>query len=233
MNPQSIDAITPLIADLKVQGRSVNIIFQCPVTGKQYKAKQYQQQDRSIGGQAMKSAKRSAMYAIQTVLSEVIRNIFGHNTVGRAAGNVARQTMYSASSTVQNSLSSKEKDQAILAAFQTVAKNFTWEQSSARWISSQGIQETLSPFEQQQRQFPVQHPYDLQVLSRMLVEVAMSDGTIAKEESDWLTNMLNPVNGSLESLTQRPALSGAETQPSYSGKRQGNTTDANLGTRSL
>ena len=161
------------------------------------------------------------MYAIQTAVSEVIRNVFGHNLLGRTAGNVTRQTIYGASRSLQNSLSSKEQEQAIVAAFQSVAKNFVWDEKNARWVSAQGLQSALSPFDQQCNQYPVSHPYDLQTLSRMLVEVASVDGTITKEESDWLINMLNPAHGSIESISKRPILSSAElNQTSTGGVRE-------------
>jgi len=210
MNPQSIEAINPLVADMKIQGRNVNIIFQCPISGQQFPARHYQKQDQSIGGQALKSTQRSVMYAIQNTVSQLLRNIFGNGVVGRTAGNVARQTVYATSRNMQNSLSSKEKQQAILAAFQSVSKNFTWDDNRGQWLASQALKDSLSAFDQQRTQFPVQHPYDLQILSRMLVEVAMVDGTITKEENEWLTNMLNPANGTIEAIASRPKLSPAE-----------------------
>jgi len=217
MNQPSIDTINPLIVDLKTQGRTVQVIFQCPLSGKQFPAKHYQPQDRSIGAQAIQSTKRSFMYAIQTAISQAIREVFGSNMVGRTAGNVARQTMYSASSNLQNSMSNKEKQQAILAAFQSVSKNFIWDDKGQRWISGQAVQETMSAFDQQRTQYPIQHPYDLQILSRMLVEVALADGSVTKEEREWLLNMLHPAHGTIDSIAQKPKLSPAELKETSSG----------------
>ena len=157
------------------------------------------------------------MYAAQNAISHVIRNVFGYNLFGRAAGDVARQTMYAATSITHNSLSENEKQQAILSAFQSVSNQFTWDSNNSRWISGQAVQSVLSGFEQQQSQHPVQHPYDLQVLSRMLVEVAMIDGRLSKEEGEWLTNMLDPGQGSLESISARPKLTPAELSEVSSG----------------
>ena len=221
MNQHSIEAIKPLIQTLNIQGRTVAITFQCPVTGKQFSARHHQQQDRTIGGQAMKSFQRSAMYAIQTAVSQAIRSVFGYNLLGRTAGDITRQTISGASRNLHNSMSTKEQEQAIVKAFQSVAKNFVWDEKNARWVSAQGLQNTLSPFDQQCNQYPVKHPYDLQTLSRMLVEVASVDGTITKEESDWLINMLDPAHGSIESISKRPSLSNAElNQTSAGGVRE-------------
>ena len=114
MSQLSIETINPLVVDIRVQGRTVQVVFQCPLSGQQFPAKHYQQQDRSIASQALKSTKRSVMYAIQNAISQTIREVFGYNIVGRTAGNVARQTMYTATNNIQNSLSNKEKQQAIV-----------------------------------------------------------------------------------------------------------------------
>ena len=51
----------------------------------------------------------------------------------------------------------------------------------------------------------------------MLVEVALADGSVSKEEREWLINMLNPAHGTVESISQRPKTSPAELNETSSG----------------
>lgn len=217
MNPMSYQAITPLIVDLNVQGRSVNVVFQCPLSGEKKSARQHVSQKRTMGSQIQKSVQRNTMYAVQNMLSQVIRSVFGYNMIGRVASDVTRQTVYSANNAVRNSLSKSEKEQAVINAFQSVSRQFTWDKANQRWISAKVAKDSLSPFEQQQQQFPVSHPYDLQILSRMLVEIANSDGRISREEGEWLMNMLDPNHGSIDTILSRPRLTPAELQQTSKG----------------
>ena len=212
MDPTSYSAIEPLISDLKVQGRTINIMFQCPLSQETVSARQHVNKSRTMGSQVKQSAQRSAMYAAQNMLSQVIREVFGYNLFGRVASDVTRKTVHSANSALSNSLSKAEKEQAIVDAFQSVSRKFTWDKANNRWISAKVVQEALSPFEAQQQQFPISHPYDLQILSRMLVEAANADGRISSEEQEWLINILDPNHGSIESILERPKLTKAELQ---------------------
>ena len=76
--------------------------------------------------------------------------------------------------------------------------------------------ESISPFDQQQ-QIPCSHPYDLQILSRMLVEIANADGRISREEGEWLMGMLDPNHGSIDTILSRPRLTPAELQQTSNG----------------
>ena len=64
------------------------------------------------------------MYAVQRVLSQVIRDIFGHSTLGRVASDITRQTVSNASSKVINGLSRQEKESTIIEAFKRVERQF-------------------------------------------------------------------------------------------------------------
>ena len=48
MNSMSYQAIAPLIVDLNVQGRSVNVVFQCPLSGERHQQDSMSQQ-RTMG----------------------------------------------------------------------------------------------------------------------------------------------------------------------------------------
>ena len=221
MNPHSFDAINPLIANLQEQGRTVHVTFQCPITQKQVSARHYASKDTSMSSRMQDTVSRSAMYSIQNAIGRAIRDIFGYNMFGRIASDLARQTVNHTSNNVRNSLSQKEKEQAILQAFQSVSKQFAWDNKNMRWIAANAIQDVLSGFDLQRQQHPVSHPYDLQILARMLVEVAMADGILAPEEKEWLTSLLDPRLGTIDSIARNPKLTAAElSQTSVGGVRE-------------
>jgi len=209
--------ITPLIVDITESGRSIQVVFQCPISGTQIPARASVSRDNSIGAQVKNSAQRSLMYAIQREVGNILRSVFGNNTLGRTASDISRRTMYSASSQVMNGLSKKEKEEAIVKAFLSVQRKFTWDQNRQQWISSDSLRQTMSPFQQQQHAHPISHPYDITVLSRMLVEIAMADGQMTRSEREWLMMLFNPEYGTMEQIAQHPKLSSAELANTSSG----------------
>ena len=179
MNPYSLEHINPLIVDIKEHGRSLQILFQCPVSGTQVSSRASAGTQQFIRNQFKRTAERSMMYAVQRALSQVIRDVFGHSTLGRVASDITRQTVSNASSKVMNGLSRQEKEAAILEAFK-VERQFSWSEDKQVWMSASAVSELLSDFDQQKQRYPIVHPYDIQILSRMMVEISMADGHLIK-----------------------------------------------------
>lgn len=203
--------IAPLIADLQASGRSVRVVFRCPVSGDQVNASHSVSGQAAASSQMMNTAKRSMMYSLQSAVSTAIRDVFGYNMVSRVASDVARSAVQSATqSTSRNSLSASEQRDAALEAFKKVSSRFVWDSSRGHWISAKAAQDLLSPFERQLGEHPVSHNYDRTVLARMLVEVARADGRLSNEENTWLTDFIAPDLGSVRELAARPPLSAAE-----------------------
>lgn len=219
--PQPTQAnIAPLVADVQERGRSVRVTFRCPLSGHTVSASHSMPRSNDMGTQMMNTAKRSMMYSLQSTLSQTIRSVFGHNAVGRVASDVTRQAVYSAArtSTNQNTLSARERQAAILAAFQGVAQQFVWDSNRGHWISSRAAQDQLSPFEQQLANHPVSHQYDRGILARMLVEIARADGRLTSDENAWLNDFLGPEMAAISDLANRPALSDAELNETTRGE---------------
>ena len=210
MNHSTIEYIQPLIAELQENGRSVQVVFQCPVSGTKVSSRATATRNNSTGNQFKRRTERSLMYAVQRVVGQVIRDVFGHGTLGRVASDITRQTVSSASSTVMNGLSKQEKEDAILEAFKRVERQFSWSEEKGLWLLSSAVAEIFSEFEQQKQHHPIVHPYDVQILSRMMVEIAMADGNLLKPEKEWLMLLLNPEYGTLEQISQFPPLTAPE-----------------------
>ena len=210
MQQVTYDSIAPLIQDVQTQGRSVLVLFVCPVSQAQIKARYNMPRNHSATSRIQQTAQRSFMYAAQNALSQAIRSVFGYNVFGRVASDVARQTMYSATNSQRNSLSAAEQQQAIIKAFESVSSRFAWDPKRNSFISASAIQDALSPFDLQLQSGPIQHQYDRMILARMLVQMAMADGVLAQAESNWLAEFLDPSFGDIDSLSRRPPISGAE-----------------------
>ena len=150
MNPTSFQNIQPLIVDVQENGRSLQVTFQCPLSGTKVSSRASASRDNSLSGQVKKSTQRSLLYAVQRAIGEVIRDVFGYsNPIGRVASDVTRRTMYSASSQMMNGLSQSEREQTIVKAFESVQRKFTWDPNQNRWIGATVGSQALSPFDRQ------------------------------------------------------------------------------------
>jgi hypothetical protein len=213
MTTKNYAQIQPLIANCEVNNRTVRVVFQCPVTGEQTTASHSLRRQAGISN----TVQRSVLYGIQNALSQTIRSMFGYNIFGRIAGDVARQGLSSAQRNMQNTLSQGEQQQAVLAAFQSVASRFYFDPQRNTWVSKAAEKELFSPFDLQLNNSPVRHNYDRQLLGRMLVEIAMADGILAPAEESWLLSFLDPSMGSIQSISQRPKITSAELNTASKG----------------
>ncbi len=210
--------VAPLVQQLNASGRTVDVVFACPVTGRQVQARHTLPADRSVGAQVGQRMQRSLMWSMRSAIASAIRSTMGHGIAGRMASDLAYTAMNEATRTrSSNSLSRREQDQAVLEAFAAVQGQFIWDPQRAGWVSRDAAQELMSDFDQQLSTHPVQHPYDRLIMARMLVEIARADGVLSSEEQSWLTDLITPDVGSIGDLSQRPPLSAAELGQSSQG----------------
>ncbi|MBN2798239.1 MAG: hypothetical protein JXX28_03765, partial [Deltaproteobacteria bacterium] len=208
--------VSPLIAEKRVVGRTLMVSFRCPVTGQTVPASFNAPMGSQAGQRVKQVAGRTMGYEVRRAMTGVLRSVFGYSPLGRIATSLAdealRQTTHSAMRSAGGStgLSAAEEKDAAVEAFKSVAAQFVWDAKGARWVGIAAMQELMSPFQRRLTQAPIQHPYDRQVLARMLVEIAASDGHLAEEEQEFFTEFIDPSLGSVESLTQRPPLTAAE-----------------------
>ncbi len=217
MSEISYATIQPLIADAKQAGRSMRFVFRCPVSGQNVQASYMFQQDPGMGAKVAAAAQRSVWYEVRRQVGYAIRAAFGYNMVGRMASDVANAAM-TASQTGRSTAaqySEEEKQIAAVEAFRSVASQFAWDSKNSRWVSRKVLQDTMSPFERQLAEHPVQHPYDRDILARMLVEVSCADGQIAEEEDAFLMEFLE--GSSVEEMSSRPLLTEEELGETSAG----------------
>lgn len=221
----TIDTIQPLIANEKVDHRTIHFAFGCPVSGKTFPATA-QVNSTNAKSQMIGRAKRTAFHSIRGPLSSAIRKAFGYNNVfGRLIGDVASAATYSAATaTTQGSnfhITKEQRNDAAVTAFTTIASQFTWDEGRNSWVAAETLKEITSRFELQLKQHPLSANYDREIAARMLVEVAKADGTIGREERVQLGQFLDPALGTVEELAARPPLNDAELgETSGDGPRQ-------------
>jgi len=205
MNPLDYAAIEPLIHDLQVQGQRISMTFVCPVDGTKVRAAH--QLDRTMRNEVVKAASRSIFYSLRSALSRIIYSILGRGVVGRVAADAARGATMNVR-TDRLTVTASQKQAAAVEAFRSVQSRFVW--AEGRWLGAGAAQKELSAFDRAVAANGPTHPYDQQVLARMLVEVARADRRVSSQESSWLTDMLPAEVGSVRELAERPPLSAEE-----------------------
>lgn len=217
MSEVSYQNVAPLIADAKQAGRSMRFVFRCPVSGQAVQASYTFPNDPGVGSKVAAAAQRSMWYELRRQVGYAIRAAFGHNMVGRMASDMANAAMTASQSgrSTAAQYSEQEKQIAAVEAFRSVASQFAWDPKAGRWISRRAVQSALSPFERQLAEHPVSHPYDRDVLARMLVEVTCADGQLAEEEDAFLMEFLE--GATADDLARRPVLTEEELGETSTG----------------
>lgn len=213
MPTPSLDTIRPLINNLQVHGRTVRLDFVCPRSGTRVPAS-FSAPATNAGAlsRASGTVSRSVMWSLRSSLSRALRQTFGHGVAGRVAADLAFSAVNEATRQVSrpaSGLSRREQDDALLAAFASVQHQFVYDDNSASWVHGSVAQQVLGDFESQLAAHPVLHPYDREVLGRMLVEIAQADGVLRPEELSWLTEILSG-HQAIDDLARRPPLTAAE-----------------------
>ena len=216
MAQPTYETIFPLLRDVRVHRRTVSVRFVCGQTGDSVEARFTLPE--STGSKIARTMSRSLLWSLRSSIYGIVRGIFGHGVVARMAADLAGSAMTG----VQQQhgqhgtadLDEGETRAALVEAFRCVQGRFAWVPSQGQWVSARAAQALLPPFQQQLNEHPVHHPYDRQVLARMLVELARADGQLATAEQDLLTEL---VEGGIEELTQRPPLTEAELRTTTSG----------------
>ena len=160
-----------------------------------------------MGSEVARVAGRSLFYNLQNALSRLIYSLLGRGMVGSAVSSAARSASYGVK-TDTLVVRSAQKKKAAVEAFRTVQSRFVW--NAGRWISAQAAKQELSAFDRAVAINGPQHPYDRQILARMLVQMARADRRIASQENSWLTDMLPAEVGSVRELAARPPLTREE-----------------------
>ncbi len=207
MPEPSYEKIEPLVASSEQRSTTMNVVFQCPVTGTEVQSSASIRQ--GTASRAKSSVKRSLWYSLRSSISYAVRSMVGGGMAGSMAGSAVSGATSRASGGGY-SFSEEEKQAAIVDAFGRVAQKFIWDAGSNRYVSAAHLKDLQSEFSQIIASTELSQKWDRAVLARMLAEVAASDGHIAEEEHEIFGAFASDDAGPIRELAQRPPLTAAE-----------------------
>ena len=197
------ESIKPYLVEEQVQGSKITCKFQ--VENQMFESFSPLRSDNSDGkGRVVKMVRNSAIGRLRSSVLQVLRRAVGGGFAGTAVSMAGAEVARQGTDSIR--YSRKEKEQAIVKAFEKITPELTFE--GGRWR----LAKEFSEFEKLVRRQPLTKAYDKKILARMLVEMANADGTIEKEEKEFFDDFLTEETGSLRDLMRAPAISMVECE---------------------
>lgn len=197
------DQIAPLIISEEVQGSRMKCVFgQGSV---QFSAESGIKRDRSMQGEIQKRVTRTVANRARFGVSRMVRSALGGGMLGRVGSQVVNTAGRSLTQDLTRGFSKKEKQEAVVAAFEKVAQHFVYEAGTGWQVKSNAATAAAAPerprparashpqlsaFEQLVEKNPITNSFDREVLGRMILEVANADGGVSNEEENFLAEIL-------------------------------------------
>lgn len=213
------EMIKPFIVHSEIEGNKMIVEFETP-SGEIVSSSASIKRTKSIQGQVTRQVGRVAQRQVRRVASRLVRSALGGGMMGRIGSRAVRTGTRESMKNMTTMHSTKDKEDAMVTAFRRVKNHFSDQQAeegssrsrTAKIKVSKREMEGMSPFEGQLKKFPVQTRYDKEVLARMLVELALCDGSISDEERDFLEATIGDEFGSIDKLSSLDPLSKVECQ---------------------
>lgn len=123
------ETIATLVDQTAVERNQLLVTFKCPESGGSIEAKGSIPSDRGIKGKVAADSKN----ALVRTISRTLRSWLGSGAVGRIAGNAATEVVKQKTNGV---ISASQREQATVAAFQSVASQWESTESGGLRLSS-------------------------------------------------------------------------------------------------
>ncbi len=201
------ELVAPLVVQTDLSHGSVQVTFQCPVSGEQMRATGHITE--SAGSKIKSDVKRSLWRNIRWSLSRMMYSVFGYG-VGGAIGSTVVDAAGAAGDSRAHQPSEAELKEAILDAFRSVGNRWAWDESTQRFVSGSVFKELQTEFTVIVQTAQLAKAWDRAVLARMLAEIASADGQLAEEERELFHAFLQ--EHKLDDLLERPPLSKADLE---------------------
>lgn len=132
-----IEEITPLVTSQSFENGRIEVVFTCPVSGKNVEAGASANPSRSMGAEVKKSVTRNAVLS----MARSAGSLFGRksNMLSRTISDVSHTAARRASD--RQRYGRKEKEEALVRAFQSVINQFQWDEQNSRWIHASAADE--------------------------------------------------------------------------------------------
>lgn len=216
MQPAEITfaSLQPLLAGTVQEGEQLKCTFVCPATFEEVSSKAPLVRS-GILGRAFESAGRHLPNALRWGIWRGVLRKFGYGFLGEFTGNLLGDVVEDVTreqvASRQKVFSREEHESAAVEAFKRVADRFHWD--GERWVTARVEGDLATDFSRQLSRQPVRERFDLQVLARLLLELARSDHRRAQEETDFIHTFLVPRMAlELGSLERYPALRATELE---------------------
>lgn len=214
--PQSYtyEQIEPLIVSEEVEGRNVFLEFALPGSDEIFETKANIKRAKDVGSKVKGRVTRMAANQARRATSRVVRGALGGGMLGRTGGMAFNMAAREGVKSTQNGVSNKEIKEATVKAFLNVAGNFAYDPDTGEWFKATDPPPPppKSPFEEQVNAHPIVDPHDKSVFARVMAELAYADGSIAKEESEFFTDIIPPDQPTLDKLAKADPVSRIEAQ---------------------
>lgn len=217
----SYDQIKDLVVSADVEGRQMHVVFGLPGSNETHEASVSIRQGRDVSSQVGRSVKRQAVNEVRRTFSRMLRGVFGGGFVGRTARQAFNTASREQAQQIMYKPSEKEKEQAIEDAFRRVSRNFEYNAAAGTWGApgsggatdgggAAAAKHEPTPFEAHLAKHPVDSKFERDILARLLVHIAMADGSLADEEKEFFSSSIPEEIGTIESLAGKDPVSGVE-----------------------
>lgn len=182
MSKPTFDRIEPLVLRWKATGDHVDVIFRCPVSGTEV----------ASTGVAAEPAPAAVRHRVRRNLLTWLSGAFKKTAT--------------ADWLERRELADKAVQDAIVDAFRRVQSQFAWQQKERRFVNLAATGDLQTDFWRLVGAHPVTDPWDLIVLTRMIVTMAAANGTIDPAEREFFYAFTTPASGTLEELLKGPRM---------------------------
>lgn len=197
------ESIKPYILEEKVDGSKVLCKFQ--VDNQVFDSFAHVKTGAKGGSDRVKKmVTNTALGRLRSSVLRVLRSAVGGGFAGTAVSMAGNEVIRQGTDGLK--VSKKDKEAAVVKAFEKIAIELTLEGSKWRLATE------FSEFEKLIKRTPLTKAYDKKILARMLVEMARADGTIEAEEKAFFDDFLNSETGSLGELMRAPSISMVECE---------------------
>jgi hypothetical protein len=186
MPKPTFERVAPLVARWNASGDHVDVVFRCPLSGVEVTSTGV-----AAGPGAEPLHRRARWNLLRWLRGLVHKPATAEWLENRKLEDAAIQD-------------------AVVDAFRRVQSQFAWQQKERRFVSLETSTDLQTDFWRLVSAHPVTDPWDLIVLSRMIVEMAAANGIIDPAERDFFYAFVTPGSGTLEELLRGPSLATAD-----------------------
>lgn len=202
------DSIAPIVRSSEQRGTVMQVVFQDAAGGALVEASAPLQRSKDLAGATRATAQRKLLSHLGFAISRAVNGALGDvNVLSKIAGGKARTAVQGLAAAIDSKYSATEKQNAIVRAFRSVSDRFQWD--GAAWVLAEASIVQPGEFSQQLDAAPIAERADLDVLARMLVELAGADGEVGEDERGFLGTFLPP-GLVVDALIDGPVLTDAE-----------------------